>query len=355
MVNIALGASNGVNVSRETLPSSIVGERDNSASTCCHKVGVVAALILGLLIAAGGAVMLALLCACAPLPLFCAGVVLVALGAVILGIGIANVCSLCFRARGIEVQKQRLLQQEEERTDLQKKLSEAQSDVEKLIEEKIAAQQTSAEVVQSLSDTIEDLTVKCQDAALESRAKQRVLEEKISALRERCKILEGSREDAQTLLEETKQELVTRLGVLEDKYYNSLATRKTLRLELENMRAYIADLEEARDRLLVQVEFLQEEAKKLPKRDRMIEELKTMISQYEHICEERGDWIRALKSANQALLEESRNLVEQVQLYKEWCEGNDTEDSSSSPVGIASEGSDDENEEQDNFDYGAQV
>lgn len=355
MVNIALGASNGVNVSRETLPSSIVGERDNSASTCCHKVGVVAALILGLLIAAGGAVMLALLCACSPLPLFCAGVVLVALGAVILGIGIANVCSFCFRARGIEVQKQRLLQQEEELTDLQKKLSVAQSDVEKLIEDKIAAQQTSAEVVQSLSGAIEDLTVKCQDATLESQAKQRLLEGKISALRERCKILEGSREDARTLLDETKQELVARLGVLEDKYYNSLATRRALRLDLEETQAYAANLEETRDRLLVQVEWLQEEAKKLPKRDRMIEELKTMISQYEHICEERGDWIRALKSANQALLEESRNLVEQVQLYKEWCEGNDTEDSSSSPVGIASEGSDDENEEQDNFDYGAQV
>lgn len=299
--------------------------------------------------------MLALLCACSPLPLFCAGVVLVALGAVILGIGIANVCSFCFRARGIEVQKQRLLQQEEELTDLQKKLSVAQSDVEKLIEDKIAAQQTSAEVVQSLSGAIEDLTVKCQDATLESQAKQRLLEGKISALRERCKILEGSREDARTLLEETKQELAARLGVLEDKYYNSLATRKALRLDLEETQAYAANLEETRDRLLVQVEWLQEEAKKLPKRDRMIEELKTMISQYEHICEERGDWIRALKSANQALLEESRNLVEQVQLYKEWCEGNDTEDSSSSPVGIASEGSDDENEEQDNFDYGAQV
>ncbi|WP_082192315.1 IncA family protein [Chlamydia suis] len=355
MVNIALGASDGVSVSRETLISSIVEERDYSSSTCCHKVRVVAALILGLLIVAGGAVMLALLCACSPLPFFCAGVVLVALGAVILGIGIANVCGFCFRARGIEVQKQRLLQQEEELADLQKKLSVAQSDVEKLIEEKIAAQQTSSEIVQSLSGAIEDLTVKCQDAALESQAKRRLLEEKISALRERCKILEGSREDARTLLEETKQELVARLGVLEDKYYNSLATRRALRLDLEETQAYAANLEETRDRLLVQVEFLQEEAKKLPKRDRMIEELKTMISQYEHICEERGDWIRALKSANQALLEESRNLVEQVQLYKEWCEGNDTEDSSSSPVGIASEGSDDENEEQDNFDYGAQV
>ena len=247
MVNIALGASNGVNVSRETLPSSIVGERDNSASTCCHKVGVVAALILGLLIAAGGAVMLALLCACSPLPLFCAGVVLVALGAVILGIGIANVCSFCFRARGIEVQKQRLLQQEEELTDLQKKLSVAQSDVEKLIEEKIAAQQTSSEIVQSLSGAIEDLTVKCQDAALESQAKRRLLEEKISALRERCAILEGSREDARTLLEETKQELVARLGVLEEKYYNSLATRRALRLDLEKMKAYAASLEETQE------------------------------------------------------------------------------------------------------------
>lgn len=355
MVNIALGASNGVNVSRETLPSSIVGERDNSASTCCHKVGVVAALILGLLIAAGGAVMLALLCACSPLPLFCAGVVLVALGAVILGIGIANVCSFCFRARGIEVQKQRLLQQEEELTDLQKKLSVAQSDVEKLIEEKIAAQQTSSEIVQSLSGAIEDLTVKCQDAALESQAKRRLLEEKISALRERCAILEGSREDARTLLEEAKQELVARLGVLEEKYYKSLATRRALRLDLEKMKAYAASLEETQEKLLAQVKRLQEAAKTLPKKDRMIEELKTMISHYEQICDERGSWIRALKSANQELLEEARNLVDQVQLYREWLEGNDTEDLSSSPLGSASEGSDDENEEQDNFDYGAQV
>lgn len=355
MVNIALGASNGVCVSREALPSSIVEERDNSSSSCCHKVSVVAALILGLLIAAGGAVMLALLCACSPLPLFCAGVVLVALGAVVLGIGIANVCSLCFRARGIEVQKQRLLQQEEELTDLQNKLSEAQSDVEKLIEEKIAAQQTSAEVVQSLSDTIEDLTVKCQDAALESRAKQRVLEEKISALRERCKILEGGEENARTLLEEAKQELVTRLGVLEDKYYNSLATRKTLRLELENMRAYIADLEEARDKLLAHVERLQEEAKMLPQKEKIIVELKTMISHYARICDERGEWIKALKAVNQELLEESKNLVDKVRMYKEWSEGKDIEDLSSSPFGIASEDSDDENEGQDNCDYGAQV
>ncbi|QHP83410.1 hypothetical protein [Chlamydia suis] len=355
MVNIALGASDGVSVSRETLISSIVEERDYSSSTCCHKVRVVAALILGLLIVAGGAVMLALLCACSPLPFFGAGVVLVALGAVILGIGIANVCSFCFRARRIEVQKQRLLQQEEELTDLQKKLSETQSDVEKLIEEKIAAQQISMEVAQSLSDTIEDLTAKCQDAALESHAKQRLLEEKISALRERCRILEGSGEDARTLIEEAKQELVARLLVLEDKYYKSLATGRALRLDLEKTKAYTASLEETRNKLLAQVESLQEEAKMLPKKDLMIVELKTMISHYAHICNERGVWIQELKSANQELLDESRKLVAQVLLYKEWWEGKDTEDLSSSPFGIASEGSDDENEGQDNYDYGVPV
>lgn len=344
MVNIALGASNGVNVSRETLPSSIVGERDNSASTCCHKVGVVAALILGLLIAAGGAVMLALLCACSPLPLFCAGVVLVALGAVILGIGIANVCSFCFRARGIEVQKQRLLQQEEELAELQQKLSEAQSDVEQLIEEKIAAQQTSAEVTQSLSDTIEDLTAQCQDA-----------EEEISALRERCEILEGSGGDAQTLIEEAKQELVARLNLMEDKYYKSLATRRALRLELEKKKAHVASLEEALYNVLAQVERLREETKMLPKKDQVIAELKTMISHYARICDERGRWIGSLKATNQELLKEARKLVSQVQSYREWLEGKDSEDLSSSPLGSASEGSDDENEEQDNFDYGAQV
>lgn len=102
MVSLALGTSNGVEANNGINDLSPAPEAKKNGSELCYKISVVAALVLGLLAAAGGAVVLALFCTFAPPLFFYAGVVLVALGAVILGVGVSNTCSCCLRSRKIE-------------------------------------------------------------------------------------------------------------------------------------------------------------------------------------------------------------------------------------------------------------
>lgn len=125
MVSLALGTSNGVEANNGINDLSPAPEAKKNGSELCYKISVVAALVLGLLAAAGGAVVLALFCTFAPPLFFYAGVVLVALGAVILGVGVSNTCSCCLRSRKIEAREQLILQQKEEISQLEQQLAKA--------------------------------------------------------------------------------------------------------------------------------------------------------------------------------------------------------------------------------------
>lgn len=125
MVSLALGTSNGVEANNGINDLSPAPEAKKTGYRLCYKISVVAALVLGLLAAAGGAVVLALFCTFAPPLFFYAGVVLVALGAVILGVGVSNTCSCCLRSRKIEAREQLILQQKEEISQLEQQLAKA--------------------------------------------------------------------------------------------------------------------------------------------------------------------------------------------------------------------------------------
>lgn len=62
MVSLALGTSNGVEANNGINDLSPAPEAKKTGSRLCYKISVVAALVLGLLAAAGGAVVLALFC-----------------------------------------------------------------------------------------------------------------------------------------------------------------------------------------------------------------------------------------------------------------------------------------------------
>lgn len=106
-----LGSSS---LSEESLSEPVVDESKKTARvSSCDKICTIVAMVLGILIAAGGAVILALLCICSPILLSCSGIVLVALGAVVLGAGIANACKCCLQRKEIQSYKNLLLEKDE--------------------------------------------------------------------------------------------------------------------------------------------------------------------------------------------------------------------------------------------------
>ncbi|MBQ8499055.1 hypothetical protein [Chlamydia sp.] len=328
----------GMRNASNNLQSSSMKENEGCCYRFVHKISTTALLILGVLIAAGGAVVLALLCTLAPLSLSCAGIALIALGAVILGMGLTYACKCCFQSR----MERLLVQESKEMSSLKESLLETRVDIKNLVEENISAQQTNNEIVQSLLEAFDKLTGRYQAIVSDNHSLQAALEQQVLSLQERCQILEEEILRQERLLQQQKPsktsqtDLAEKLQHLKNKYKDSLILIKSLNLELSELKVYCADLQGIHQKLVIS-------QKENLKKDEIIKELKVMIAHYAKICDERGLWIEKLKEANKELLCHANHLARSLIEHKKLCLGERL------PTIMESADKDEEDDDSDTF------